>query len=382
MAATSSYIGPYLETCYRPASVQAACDAAFETVKKKSAWGVYNGSDHYLTLGGIKDHELVGALIMRMTLEQPSQKEFNIVDIGAGGFQWGKALASYINTVVQPKIQVNIYNVRGESLKQLVYKEAEKTLDELAQPIDEDDEESLSRDLDRICSLLTKFSSKPSETQSFEDGVCHIHNLGAFKVENIGVEFAKRGIDLRENLHFAISHMCMLHLVDPLGTFADIANLLAPNYGHAWIDGFSFNIEIFDRKKKGERTEAKNEHLMQLMKETNLAFLRMKTLSSHNGAFLVRRKDESPTQLRMHYVGVDEAPSQIGASKKLIHFLKADPIPTASYSFSGEIKECDFASICHEKHVFIGDRELFSFLKEKDLFFNAFKKEPVLVEIS
>jgi hypothetical protein len=296
---------------------------------------VFNGNPHYHMLGQIKDHELVVQLIRECPADQ---KEFNILDIGAGQFQWGDALADYINTEIDPpKLMVNIFSVRGEPLD----------LEEVSKP---ETPNFYINDPNSVC-ILKK--------------ACLIHHLGAVKIEEIGSELSDRWI--KPNMHFVITHMCMPHLVDPLGTFAQILTLLEPGKGYAWMDSGYFVLEM-----DGKKFEADQEHLLQLMTETHTAFLRTRSLSRNAGSFLLKRKGETPPELQLQYTGVQADRKIRGASSQLTCFRRDIPLPPLSFSSPEKVEttlteEPQF-KLLEDPAAFIGDRALFEWLQKNDLF--------------
>src|SRR5579885_3031683 len=85
---------------------------AFEKVLNEDADWWYNGDTHY-NMCGIEESRALKAVI----LEAPKdRKEFYVLDMGAGDFQWSKTLAEYINkqTDLPSDITVHIINLRGE----------------------------------------------------------------------------------------------------------------------------------------------------------------------------------------------------------------------------------------------------------------------------
>jgi hypothetical protein len=382
MTSSSLSLGSFLNLSERPPAIQEACDQAFETVKGRTGWGLYNGSDRYDLLGPIKDHELIGALIRQITTECPTQKEYTIIDIGAGGFQWGKAVAEYINREIRPNLTVNIYSVRGESLKPLSWT-PEEFFKRFNEGVEKLHEYKLAHDEDH--DVFTQKVEKLRDAiicpqmHTFEEGVCRIHNLGEFKVENIGTEFLKRGIDLHEKVHFAISHMCFTHLVDPLGTFLEVINLLAPSYGHAWIDGFPFSIG----SPEGTRVHntASSDDLLNLMTETHTAFLRMGSISLPADSFLIRRTGDTPPQIKMSYHDLVRDYENENPSRRITLFSRKDPLPNVLFSYPPEVKKAG-RYFRMKLHLFYGDRPLFEWLKEQDVFVKYLEHDPVLIEVT
>ena len=76
-----------------------------------------------------------------------------------------------------------------------------------------------------------------------KSGRCTLYNLGSFKIEEMDKEFQKRKLHLENNVILAVSHFCMPHLSDSVGTFAQIFNLLQTQLGLFLADGFFFLFE-------------------------------------------------------------------------------------------------------------------------------------------
>ena len=179
----------------RSKSVNDDIDHSFEKLVKQSTsgWGTFNGSSDYTILG--VDEQV---LMKRIIKEAPKeQKEFYVLDIGAGNFQWSKSLADYLDkqTDLPEDIKIHIIGVRGESY----------------------------------------FGDRIVETNR-----CKIYNLGAFKVEELFEQFKKEGLNLQNNVDLAISSWCFRHLNDPVGTFAQTYDLLRPKSGIFLFDGFFY----------------------------------------------------------------------------------------------------------------------------------------------
>ena len=138
-------------------------------------------------------------------LSDKNEKEFYFLDIGAGNFQCGRAVATYINENrgLFPNLKkAHIISVRAERNTQ--------------NPIQ-------------------------------EDGICKLYNYGAFKVEELEEEFLRNPLlaPLGEagKIDLIVSSWCFRHLVDPAGTFVQAYNLLRPGSGTLLMDGFFLNID-------------------------------------------------------------------------------------------------------------------------------------------
>jgi len=251
---SSSVEAIYLDWTQRPKELQQRINSAFNYICKdeSSKWGLYNGSEEY-AMCGVKEHDLMKKIILDA---YPARKEFYVLDIGAGNFQWNESLASYIEkqTDLPPDITVHIIGIRGE---------------------------------------------KNTGTQKLETSRCRIYQLGAFKVEEMETEFAKIGLDLKNKIDMATSRWCLRHLADPGGTFLQTMNLLRPQTGHFLFDGFML---CYDNEELGKKFNPRT-NMVQLLSDLKTPFLRLDCSSANKGVdhFLVKRTTEAPCQLPMVY---------------------------------------------------------------------------------
>lgn len=306
----------YLDPSQRPRSIQSALDIYQRDVESCTSTAE---TPDYETLG-IKTYELV----LRQILDQPLQKEFNVIAIGTGEVQWGSGLALWIQENIGKteaagrELMVNIINIRGEK-----HERTEAVL-----------------------------------------GVCKIHNIGSFKIEEINTELNKCGFKLDNAVDFAISRKHFLHFVDPLGTLIQTLNLLRPGSGCAVLGGFSFLIEGTSKDKFNPNTQ-----MLQVLSETNVAFLRvLSKCSKELNDFILRRKDVSVCQLSMQYVGCSRvsSSSMIG-SKMVTRFSRETPLPLVHFPIMQGVSQSGRSSPCQQSHVY-GDGALYVWLKKSALF--------------
>src|SRR5207245_1648669 len=96
-------------------------------------------------------------------------------------------------------------------------------------------------------------------------GSCKIYKLGAFKVEDLETELRKHGFP-PNCIDFAISRLCMLHLVEPVGTFVQITNELRPKTGLFLSDAFTIKMGEGDDRAGYDGQE--RSRLLQLLRDT------------------------------------------------------------------------------------------------------------------
>ncbi len=255
----------------RPEEIQDHISDTFDdlTRHRSSSWGYYNGGSSY-SLCGIDEQKLIKTMLEEAP---PTQKDFYVLDIGAGNFQWGTSLAKYIhNNVTLPEdMTVHILNVRGES----------------------SEEEEITK-----------------------QGQCQLYKLGAFKVEELYSELQKRGLPCEKGIDMVISSWCFRHLVDPTGTFVQTVNALRPKTGTLIMDGFYYGIHK-DPHKSNEYIK-----MMELLRDTKLPCLYEFNSGGRSlGQFILQRPDDQPCQLPLSYRGYDWPIEhhQIG-SKSITHF--------------------------------------------------------------
>lgn len=201
-ASSSSEEISSLNPTQRPAKLKQHIDKTFNDLSRKEEGSWYfSGSPKYGTMF-IQDDELISKVVQDALARK--QGRVVIVDIGAGNGKWGEAVAEIINQKfsevkkASPKFQVNIVGLTGENY--------------------------------------------PSSSK--EEGLCTVHLLGAFKIEDLQQTLAtheeakKMSFPFASNVDLVISSFCFVHLHDPVGTFLQAYNLLHPSHGIIMVDGF------------------------------------------------------------------------------------------------------------------------------------------------
>src|SRR6185437_2308593 len=187
------YVQPYLDWKHRPKKVVESIDAKHKEIltrEPSKAWH-FTGTKNY-HLARIDEYTIIKTL----TTNSQNQKTFNIMDVGAGNFTLGNHLEKMLNndTSIPSDVTFNIFGLSGDNHK--------------------------------------------SKIESI--GKCTTYQFGGFKIEEVTNELNKKGIYLENSFDFIISRMTFLHLIDPLGTFQQIYDLLKPKTGFLITDGFSF----------------------------------------------------------------------------------------------------------------------------------------------
>ena len=149
---------------------------------------MFNGSSLYNPMR-IDDYQFI-----RKCLKDNNKNEFYFLDIGAGKGNWGESLGICIENYNQfpPNAKVHIISVTGDNFQSYV-------------------------------------SEQPRYTHYYFGGV---------SIENITEEFKKLGYNFDNKIDFAVSRYTFVHLHDPVGTFCQIYNMLSPETGMVYTDGF------------------------------------------------------------------------------------------------------------------------------------------------
>ncbi len=248
----------YLSWKERTSEINRAISSAFETIAHNTKCEyLFNGRDAY-RIGGIKERKLMRKIIREAS---SGTKDFYALDIGAGNFQWGRALAKYLNTKkdIPKDVTIHIIGIRGET------------------------------NLDQAVTKL---------------GQCRLYELGQFQVETLMDEFQKRGFQLANKVDLVVSNWCFRHLVDPVGTFTQTYDLLRPKTGYLLLDGFFFLHE--NETMRGKSIDF-NKSMIRLCLETRAPFLTCPCdIARSLNHFVVSKTDDRPCQLHKQYLGTEK----------------------------------------------------------------------------
>jgi len=267
------------------------------------------------------------ALIQKLVKNEPTRKNFYVLDVGAGNFQWGDYLADVMEDVLQDReVILHIISVRGEK--------------NLKNPI-------------------------------IHGKRCKVYKLGAFEIENISREMQSRVGVGNNKFDLIISHWCLRHLADPVGTFVQLYNLVRP-HGVFLFDGFFYETKTL--KIKPEKLE--DVHMINLLFNSEAPFL----VKTHNenysiNQFIVQKPDHRPCSLPMQYLsytktGFDNRYLQIGSNT--ICKFKCDRRPVVKKAMNQ----------LRDRFTLAGDFNLYCYLKNNKIlpkgFDYEFRWEPIL----
>ncbi len=314
----------YLDWRDRPASLQATIDWQFKELQKKknSSWGIYNGDASY----GILDiNEANVALKLLRDAHQEGHEDIWFLDVGAGNFQLGDSLAQTLklSDEIPLGMHVNIIGIRGESY----YGEDMVTM-----------------------------------------GPITLYKFGAFKIENLEEEFNHRNLNLRGKIDFIVSRWSMRHLVDPLGTWVQLYDLLRPKLGVMLMDWFYYleeNESLYSDDTKSAAFQNQRSHLLKLLNFIGDPFL-IKTgnpSAKQTDQFILQKRHVDPLRIPLVYEETELCDRQlfdIGSSRlthfKLIgsDFLKQHPLH-------------DLIGLSSNDKSLYGDLNLFRWVKANNL---------------
>lgn len=332
-SSSSQSSSSFLDWRKRPQEIQDKIEEIFQALTKRicdERWA--SRGDNRYSLAQISEDRLIQKVIHQAP---KNQKDFYILDIGAGNFQWGRSMADFINKQkdLPHDITIHVIGVRGEG--------------------GSEEKESI--------------------------GKCKIYELTAFKVENLFEEFQKRGFFLEKKVDFVISRLCFVHLVESLGTFLQTYELLRPGSGLLLMDGFY----VFDKDDTWEKYvsgKSKIEplvNLITLLLRTRVPFL-LYPYAIHGAlaSFLLRKPNATPCLLKMSYTGI-ESPCEFSSigSKCVTKFDMGDE----RYTIQHFMKSNDHF------HTLYGDRALYLWLRKNELIpmqiqWGASKSDYVLIK--
>lgn len=250
----------------RPAYIQTAIDERFTKLaaKEKSKWG-YNGRKVY-ELCAVNEHKLLANLIEN----NASQKDFYVIDIGAGDYQWVNAVADFINEQVRQKVLPN----------------------------------------DIAVHVVGVGAEKCQTVEGKKSGNCFLYKYGQIKIEEIDDELSKKESLRGKKFDLIVSSMTLRHLVDSVGTFSRIYYNLLQTNGYFFFSKFFFLYENEDPEYYlSSQTFTAEEHIISLLTTLEEPFL-FDSLSINcnlveTGHVLKKLKRNPPYSLPWPYKGME-----------------------------------------------------------------------------
>jgi hypothetical protein len=333
----------FLDWTQRPELLQKRISAAFDSVLQTpeskmtslftmQGW-LYNGASKY-GICQIEEH----ALMKKIIKDAPkNKKDFYVLDIGAGNFQWIRSLESFINKQddIPTDIKVHIIGLRGEPFQNAWY------------------------------SFIPGI---------FKKSRCKLYLLGNFKIEELSKELKKHNLNLENEVDLMVTRWTSRHLADAVGTFVQELNLLRPKTGFFLFDGFFFLYQ----NETWPKIDA-NEHMVQLLQQTKAPFLMNPYDSGHSlNHFILQRSNASLCQLDMRYLSphiLSSGSNHAQIASDCVSRFKESFQKTAIKEFMKNNHHIyRYVSIIEQENArhYYGNQKLFDWLEKNKLFYSYF----------
>jgi len=151
-----------------------------------------------------------------------------------------------------------------------------------------------------------------------------MYNLGGIKIEEASKELRKRGLLIEGAVAMAVSHFCLRHLADSVGTFTQMFDSLQPKTGLLPMDGFFFlTQEDSSWQTYQNSTSTPDLNMFLLLNNVSAPFL----MWNFSGAgslnhVILKRPDQNPCQLTLRYHKVLPRTGRVGdlGSQYVIQF--------------------------------------------------------------
>lgn len=281
----------------RPPEIKERITEAFKRLNERSSW-LCDGQSSQYNIANIDEYVLVENLIR----QNPERDDFYVLDIGSAKFGFGQSLSKHLEKAADLKrenLTVHIISLSGEAV----------------------------------------------EPKLIENNICKVYNIGSFVIENMLKDPDLS--ELQKKIDIAVSHMCFVHLVDPLGTLLQAYEMLRPKTGLLLMDGFFYAIEnelMFDENMR---------YMGRLLSLIDAPFLYYAGygISYPLGHFIIQRRDEERLVLPLAYNNVKSEEKPGIASQRISVFTWLEAIPP----FSFEDTHCKNFQLC-------GDKSLYDFL--------------------
>lgn len=314
----------------RPESVKQAIAQAYENLGKlsSSTW-TFNGDKSTYDLMDIDEYALLKSMILSA---YPEQKIFNVLDVGAGNFTVNSKLLEKLQSdnSIPTDVWVHLIGVRAEGLS-------------------DDSEEINTR-------KTAGFFRHAEPTKSFRvktAGHFTQYDIGQFQIENMIPEFERlrrEGFPIElstAQIDLCLSRFTLIHLVDPLGTFLQIYELLKPGKGRLLSDGFYFSLPDEDDPRLPGKSDnyllesgffnyeiKANMNLYWLLNVLHIPFL-MNGISQSGSLnqFIIQKPNQKPlwaplsyTGLKRHPTYLSRTPNVMASFRKLSHDMTINDV--------------------------------------------------------
>jgi SAM-dependent methyltransferase len=302
-----------LDPSDRPEMLKQVIQADFMDLSSNLHHWNYNGAARYIFLN-IDTAEFAKTIIKAAPSDQ---KDFYLLDIGSGKFNWGIGTAEYLNkqTDIPNDITIHIISVTGENYGPL---------------------------------------------KVYSVGKCKLYNISAFKIEDLKNSFEKIHLDFNGKFDLIVSQYTFVHLHDPVGTFVQAYNLLRPKTGFMLTDGFPVYFGP-DEPTTGNFFNRRLNLLLTLIGTKAPYLIGQSTSDRPILSFLLKRPNEDLLSLPLKYSGnVEYAPSN-NSRKSVPYFRILQRIPKflpLDLNFS--------------KNTFYGDKDLYEWVYTHYPFWQTF----------
>lgn len=313
----STTITQTLDWNQRLPEIKESIDEKYEKLctQKESGW-LFNGSKEY-NICKINEHKWFVALIKKT---YPARKAYTAIDLGAGDFTWGKAIAATINdpqNQLPRDITVHIISVRGEP---------------------------------------------NSEEEYIEDGNCRLMNFGAIKIENLFEALAKKHFyrnDLENNVDLIISRFTLCHLTDSAGLIPQCLHMMGETSLFVF-DGFYFLYEnqMANDIHKNKAMDS-NRNLIKFLVDSKLPFIMQNLATKCSSLFTFNhfaiKKGKNPIHIPLQYKGI-QIVEDVFNSQIMVQF-------TGNYTEDNNIKMPNASEESLSLVNYYGNEDLFEELK-------------------
>lgn len=304
-----------LDPSQRPKDLKYDIQKSFDRFSSSSGknW-LYQGESSVYSIMKIDAANFAHTLIKTAPKEQ---KDFYLLDIGAGTFGWARGTAAYLNrqTDIPDDVTIHIVSVTGENYGPLKIEES---------------------------------------------GRCKIYNLSAFKIEDLKESFGKLreelGFDYIGNFDLIVSSFTFIHLHDPVGTFVQAYDLLRPKTGYMLMEG----IPVFFVGQTDNEQLVYN--LIDLLFMTKAPFL----IGPGHGerwieSFLLKRPDDKLLELPLTYGSGTFPPRIVHTEQKMYANFTIGEGYTRPFDPS-LLNVGRLGGAWGSPHYFYGDRDLYEWV--------------------
>lgn len=271
----------FLDPANRPDALKNAINASYDQQtrnKQASDAYLYHGSTHYPAVGGIDSVDE----LLHMMATTHDQKDFHVMDIGAGDFSWGRTTAQTLQGKLLPHQSVHIYSLTGENYMR----------------------------------------------EDRQEGQVHIHNRGQSYIECLSQGFMQKFIfqsDESPKLDLIVSYMTFLHLNDPMGSFVQAYNSLKV--------GGMIMFDLFPVFMSGQENEDMLDMRFNIfLNTTQEPYICGPWMPGSPRKVILKRTKAEPLVLPFKYKM--EVPR--------LEFRHAAPKPRALYAITTDIKQFDY----------------------------------------